>query len=294
MIREGNVEATPFCQSFTTAVINDIAALPTYASMCTPNAISGISSACSCFAPSTAVFLSNGTFPSGASNFSTATVTATTTVTVLTTLVTVTVTRSLAQPSIPVGCHEGNCLRAMIREGGIDATGFCQAFTTAMVSDPAALPTYASMCVPNAISGISSACSCFVPRPTGFSNGTTATQSILPSNSTASQTAPPAEEPTSSNSAPDIEAANLACNEDNCLRAMIREGNVDATPFCQTFTTAVITNEAALPMYASMCTPARIAGISSACSCYVPPAAAPTPASPGCNEDNCKAEPTFP
>ncbi|KAH8597664.1 hypothetical protein B0O99DRAFT_684973 [Bisporella sp. PMI_857] len=117
----------------------------------------------------------------------------------------------------------------MIREGNVGATPFCRAFTTAVVTNEAALPTYASMCTPAKITGISSACSCYVPAPTA--------------------------------------GRRLGCNEDNCLRAMIREGGVSATPFCSQFIAATVTDPAVLPTYASMCTPNAIVGISSACSC---------------------------
>jgi len=294
MIREGNIDLTPFCRLFTTATVNDLAALPTYASMCKPNAVSGISSACSCLVPKTAMINVNGTQTSAPLNITTATVLTTTTVTLLTTLVTTTVTSDPVISPVPVGCAEDNCLRAMIREGNLDATPFCQTFTTAVISDTAVLPTYASMCTPNAVSGISSACSCFVPKPTGFSNDTVSsnlTSITLPSNTTSAQTIILTEASNLSNAAPGLGVENIVCNEDNCLRAMIREGNIDATPFCNTFTTAVTTEEAVLPSYASMCTPGRVAGISSACSCYVPPPTqTPTPTGrrAGYNEDNCR------
>jgi hypothetical protein len=191
MIRVDSTGAIPFCQAFTTAVVTNTAALPTYASMCFPNPVLGISPACSCY------------------------VTPTTTLPAL---------RAANVTPAPER-NEDNCLRAMIREGNAVATPFCHQFTTAVVTDTAALPSYASMCTPNPIQGISSACTCYVLKPTAV------------------------------------------CNQDNCLRTMIREGGAGATTFCSHFTTAVITNPAALPTYASMCTPDAVAGISSACSC---------------------------
>jgi hypothetical protein len=177
--------------------------------------------------------------------------------------------------AVGADCNEDNCLRAMIREGGVGATPFCHQFTSAVVTDTAALPTYASMCTPDAVSGVSSACSCLV---SGLATTTPTSQSTITGAllaSSASSTSSPFQLVSA------ISRANLSvaaaaptyeprpgCNEDNCLRAMIREGNIDATPFCQTFTTAVITDTSALPTYASMCTPDPISGISSACSCY--------------------------
>jgi len=48
----------------------------------------------------------------------------------------------------------------MIREGGRGAATFCGQFTTDVITNPAALPTYASMCSPDPVIGVSSACSC--------------------------------------------------------------------------------------------------------------------------------------
>ena len=48
----------------------------------------------------------------------------------------------------------------MIREGGTSATEFCGQFTTGTVTSEATLPTYASMCSPDPVGRISSACSC--------------------------------------------------------------------------------------------------------------------------------------
>ncbi|CZR55183.1 uncharacterized protein PAC_05069 [Phialocephala subalpina] len=57
-------------------------------------------------------------------------------------------------------CYANNCLRAMKREGGVGATAFCASFTTALVTNSAALPTYATQCSTNAIAQMSSACTC--------------------------------------------------------------------------------------------------------------------------------------
>lgn len=195
--------------------------------------------------------------------------------------------QSLAKPSskafqsaaVKADCHEDNCLRAMIREGGDGATPFCQQFTTAIITAQASLPTYASMCTPDAVSGISSACSCLVK---GLSTTTpTSQQTVVASASDSTQPG----SSTSIQSTLNVPTSNLSaavasptyqprpgCNEDNCLRAVIREGGINATTFCQEFTTAVITDTLALPTYASMCTPDPISGVSSACSCYVPSA----------------------
>ncbi len=48
MIREGSTGATAFCASFTGATFTQTSLLPTYASQCTTDPISQISSACSC------------------------------------------------------------------------------------------------------------------------------------------------------------------------------------------------------------------------------------------------------
>lgn len=63
-------------------------------------------------------------------------------------------------------------------------------------------------------------------------------------------------------------ASGVPCYQDNCFRAMQREGGVTATPFCQSFTASVVTSTAALPTYASMCDYA-VSEVSSACSCVV-------------------------
>lgn len=48
MIREGGFGATAFCGNFTSATTTQTAVLPTYASLCTDNAVAQISSACTC------------------------------------------------------------------------------------------------------------------------------------------------------------------------------------------------------------------------------------------------------
>ena len=57
----------------------------------------------------------------------------------------------------------------------------------------------------------------------------------------------------------------MKCNEDNCLRQMLRSASVIA-PFCTAYTTATLTAPADIPTYISQCKglPARV---SSACSC---------------------------
>ena len=59
---------------------------------------------------------------------------------------------------------------------------------------------------------------------------------------------------------------SLDCQPDNCLRQFQQSSQV--TPFCATYTTALITQTAPYPSYVSQCSgkPARI---SSACSCIV-------------------------
>ena len=61
----------------------------------------------------------------------------------------------------------------------------------------------------------------------------------------------------------------IPCGDDNCFRAMLREGSLGSKSFCQNFTAGVTLNETTLPTYASMCEPHKVAAISSACSCLV-------------------------
>jgi hypothetical protein len=145
----------------------------------------------------------------------------------------------------------------MVREGGVGATAFCGSFTTAVITNSAALPTYATQCVTDAISQISSACSCVAIGSVGSDAPTTTSTFNAPVTSAAVST--------------NLfrNPKGLVCNRDNCLRAMVREGGIGATPFCASFTTAVITNPAALPTYATQCVTDAISQISSACSCVV-------------------------
>jgi len=55
LMHEGKTDATSFCQTFTTATATDLIFLPTYASQCTGETISRMSSACSCYIPCSAV-----------------------------------------------------------------------------------------------------------------------------------------------------------------------------------------------------------------------------------------------
>lgn len=59
--------------------------------------------------------------------------------------------------------------------------------------------------------------------------------------------------------------STMKCNEDNCLRQILRSSSIIA-PFCTTYTTATLTAPADIPTYISQCKgiPARV---SSACSC---------------------------
>ncbi|KAG4435807.1 hypothetical protein IFR05_008699 [Cadophora sp. M221] len=62
-----------------------------------------------------------------------------------------------------------------------------------------------------------------------------------------------------------IPTPTLKCNEDNCLRQMLRSSSVMA-PFCTSYTAATFTAPASIPTFVSQCagSPARV---SSACSC---------------------------
>lgn len=62
--------------------------------------------------------------------------------------------------SLNAYCYANNCLLDLRREGGFGATAFYSSFTKSIVTDKAALPTYASQCSTNAISQMSSACTC--------------------------------------------------------------------------------------------------------------------------------------
>jgi hypothetical protein len=54
MKREGGDGITAFCTNFTNDVVTASTALPTYATQCTVDSVSQISSACSCLVPGTA------------------------------------------------------------------------------------------------------------------------------------------------------------------------------------------------------------------------------------------------
>ncbi|KAH8793310.1 hypothetical protein BGZ57DRAFT_986558 [Hyaloscypha finlandica] len=153
------------------------------------------------------------------------------------------------------GCNADNCLRAFDRGNG---SAFCSVFTLGGPNAPA-LPTYATQCTGSTSARVSSACTCL----NYYGSSTMSFSSMSPSPTTTSRSS-------SSSSTAVTKFTPLAllnCNSDNCLRAMKREGGVGATAFCSTFTTAVVTNPAALPTYQTQCTKNAISQISSACSC---------------------------
>lgn len=128
--------AQSFCSGFTVATYTAMTDLPAYAiRACSTSIPEQISSICSCAYPAKIAATSTNTPISPA----------------------------------PSGCHEDNCLRAMIREGGIGARPFCRSFTAGIITNTAVLPTYASMCSPDPVSGISSACSCLRVNATSTS-----------------------------------------------------------------------------------------------------------------------------
>ncbi|CZR53628.1 uncharacterized protein PAC_03508 [Phialocephala subalpina] len=81
----------------------------------------------------------------------------------------------------------------------------------------------------------------------------------------------------SSSSFSSLQASELKCNHDNCLRQCIRESSA-AADFCLTYTKSVYTTTLGLPDIVSHCDndPTRI---SSACSCLATVTAASTPSS---------------
>lgn len=118
------------------------------------------------------------------------------------------------------------------------------------------------MCFTDAISQVSSACSCLTPSHSAQLPATTAADVIhVPM-----EPIPVAPARTMSAAIRHV-AGDLVCNADSCLRAMEREGGAVVTGFCASFTSATVTESAALPTFATECSTNAVSQISSACSC---------------------------
>ncbi|KAE8443241.1 hypothetical protein EG329_002029 [Mollisiaceae sp. DMI_Dod_QoI] len=185
--------ANSFCSVFTLGNIG-ASSIPGYASPCAGSAMAQVSSACTCLnyfgntmidMPMTNTTIFSATFWSPlsmntgvsssrtsvmpSSTALTSTIVASSSTSSTTTLNTYANTVSGSSTSTqsattinPLNsfCHSNNYLRALKHQGGAGATTFCAAFTTAMVTNTVALPTYATQCSTNPIAQLSSACSC--------------------------------------------------------------------------------------------------------------------------------------
>lgn len=137
-------------------------------------------------------------------------------------------------PAVLAACNADNCLRA-IRGKEPAGASFCSAITSAPVAEETAwISTYSRACQ-GQVSRASSACSCFmatyVPEPT--------------------ETAA-------------VEVSD--CHRDNCFRGLLRADGAYA--FCETYTTAIVTQTQNLPSFASACSRVPSA-VSSGCSCIM-------------------------
>jgi hypothetical protein len=214
--------ASDFCTTYTTTVNTEPTAIPAYLENCSQKP-TAVSSACSCLVgPETSTSSS-----------------------VCTPLPTQT----------PLDCQPNNCFREIsdVRFSSL-AVNFCATYTTAVVTDPSAIPTYLENCSASP-SAVGSACPCLI---------TPATSNVCTLTST--QTPTPTSTPVPTN-------APLDCQPDNCLREITdNRFSSLAINFCSTYTTAEVTEPGAIPAYLGNCA-GNPSAVSSTCSCLVAPTA---------------------
>jgi hypothetical protein len=92
------------------------------------------------------------------------------------------ITRSSSSSSsrAQITCRADNCLRNLQNtRSSSSVSAFCATYTTALKTDPAAIPTYLGNCGGNP-SRVGAACSCIFPSSTPSTSSTSSTSSTCP------------------------------------------------------------------------------------------------------------------
>jgi hypothetical protein len=136
--------ARQFCMTYTITVNTDTAAIPTYLGNCRQDP-ARVSLACSCLVA--AATTTSTTTSTTTTAPSTSTTLSTTTISTSTTTLTTTRSSSSSSSRAQTTCRADNCLRNLQNtRSSSSVSAFCATYTAALMTDPAAIPTYLGNC----------------------------------------------------------------------------------------------------------------------------------------------------